>query len=201
MLPHLAGGDDLLVSVPAADAWAFVVTLLSEFSNDIAEATGTWSAALRQNLPSMSAGLVFYHKTHPFSDAVRLAGEQLRKAKNATAGSAASVAFLDLTADGGQSPEGREPLTLKYLQANADRFQRTAGLPNSRRAALLDMARRGAWDDFVDRLADLDSPALWEFAAGRGATPGEARNQLRAHKERLAEVRRALDIAHHWEGK
>lgn len=201
VLPHLAGGDDLLVSVPAADAWVFVMTLLSEFDNNIVQGTATWAPAISKNLPSLSAGLVFHHKTHPFSDVVRVADEQLKKAKNATAGSAASVAFLDLTADGNQPPEDREPLTLRYLQANADRFQRTAELPNSRRATLLDMARRSAWDNFVDRLADLDSPSLWEFAAGRGATPDDARKQLRGNKERLAEVRRALDVARHWEGK
>jgi hypothetical protein len=200
VLPHLAGGDDLLISVPAADAWLFTVTLLSEFGAQIRQATSTWPEAISRHLPSLSAGLVFHHKTAPFSDVVRLAGGQLRAAKNATAGRQATMAFLDLTADGSRPPTGREPLTLRYLQANAERFRRTAALPGSRRATLLDMARRGAWDDFTDRIADLDSPSLREFAAGPGATPEDVRKTLRGDPAKIAEVRRALDVARHWEG-
>ncbi|MGH3283642.1 MAG: Cas10/Cmr2 second palm domain-containing protein [Streptosporangiaceae bacterium] len=198
VLPHLAGGDDLLVSVPAIDAWLFVVTLVSEFGRQVAQATSGWPEAIREHPPSLSAGLVFHHKTAPFFDVMRLADEQLLAAKNATAGRAATVAFLDLTADGSQPPPGREPMTLRYLQDNADRFGRTADLPDSRRATLLDLARREAWEEFTARLTDLPNDPLWEFAAGRGATAGDVRKALHVNGQKLAEVRRALDVARHW---
>lgn len=198
VLPHLAGGDDLLISVPAADAWLFAVTLVAEFGRQVAQATGSWPEQIREHPPSLSAGLVFHHKTAPFFDVVRLASEQLLRAKNATAGRAATVAFLDLTADGGQPPPGREPMTLRYLEGNAGRFGRAADLPESRRATLLDLARHDARDDFIARLTDLPNDPLWEFAAGPGATAADARTALQANDAKLAEVRRALDVARHW---
>lgn len=202
VLPHLAGGDDLLVSVPAPDAWQFVMTLLSEFGRQIDAKTSTWPEEVRVNMPTLSAGLVFHHRTYPFSDIVRLADEQLLTAKKATSGKRPAVAFLDVTADGSEPPPDREPLTLEYLEKNASRLERTADLPNSRRATLLDMARRGATDDFIARLTDLDNPPLWEFAIGADrATAQEARNALRGNPARIAEVRRALDVTRHWEGK
>jgi hypothetical protein len=146
----------------------------------------------------LSAGLVFHHKTAPFFDVMRLAGEQLLMAKNATAGRAATVAFLDLTADGSQPPPGREPVTLRYLEDNADRFGRTAELPDSRRSTLLDLARLDAWEEFIARLTDLPNDPLWEFAAGPRATAGDVRKVLHVDGRKLAEIRRALDVARHW---
>jgi hypothetical protein len=198
VLPHLAGGDDLLISVPAVDAWLFAVTLVSEFGRQVAQATGGWPEGIREHPPSLSAGLIFHHNTAPFFDVVRLAGEQLLTAKNAAAGRAATVAFLDLTADGSQPPPGREPMTLRYLDANAGRFGRTADLPDSRRATLLDLARHDAWEEFIARLTDLPNDPLWEFAAGPGATAADARKALQVNGTKLAEVRRALDVARHW---
>lgn len=205
VLPHLAGGDDLLISVPAADAWAFTVTLLSEFDRLIREATRTWAEELRASPPSLSAGLVFHHRSYPFSDVARLADEQLLKAKRFTSGTEASVAFLDVTADGGQPPPGREPLTLEYLRDNADRLNRTKALPASRRATLLGFARReDSREEFIARLTDLPkNDPLWEFAAGPKAAEEleNVRKTLRGSDEKYAEVRRALDIARHWEGE
>lgn len=198
VLPHLAGGDDLLVSVPAVDAWLFVVTLISEFGRQLAQATSGWPDGIREHPPSLSAGLIFHHKTAPFFDVVRLAGEQLLTAKKATAGRAATVAFLDLTADGSQPPPGRGPMTLRYLDDNADRFQRTADLPDSRRTTLLDLARRDAWEEFTARLTDLPNDPLWQFAAGPGATAEGVRKALQVNRNKLADVRRALDVARHW---
>lgn len=198
VLPHLAGGDDLLISVPAVDAWLFVVALVSEFGRQVAQATKSWPEPIREHPPSLSAGLVFHHKTAPFFDVMRLAGEQLLTAKNATAGRAATVAFLDLTADGSQPPPGREPMTLRYLEDNADRFGRTAELPDSRRATLLDLARLDASEEFIVRLTDLPNDPLWEFAAGPRATAGDVRKVLHVDGSKLAEVRRALDVARHW---
>lgn len=199
VLPHLAGGDDLLISVPAADAWLFTVTMLSEFGRLIREATGSW--AVPGKPPSLSAGLVFHHKSYPFADVVRLADEQLLKAKGFVSGKQASVAFLDVTADGSAPPSGREPLTLPYIKENADLLNSTAKLSQSGRNTLLDLARRGDREGFIARLTDLPNKPLWELAAGPKAELDKVRDALRGSDEKYAEVRRALDIARHWEGK
>lgn len=113
------------------------------------------------------------------------------------------MSFLDLTADGDQPPHGRDPLPLGYLKANADLFQRAHDLPGSRRATLLDLIRQEAWDDFIARLTDLPNPPLWEFATGKagediGAKTVRDALYTKDADAKRAEVRRALDVARHW---
>lgn len=211
VLANLAGGDDLLVSVPAADAWLFVQTLLTAFGEHIDAATRGWPEQVRRWLPSLSAGIVFHHFAAPFSDVVRMAGEQLRAAKNARRGTESAVAFLDLTADGGTRPSGREPLTLTYLTANAGLLERVEQIPASRRETLVALHRQAAEtsaggntdaetpaEELIRRLTDLDNGPLWAAVAGPGAGPDDARQALARHPERLDDLRRLLDLARHW---
>ncbi|MGH3250970.1 MAG: Cas10/Cmr2 second palm domain-containing protein [Trebonia sp.] len=199
VLVNLAGGDDLLVSVPAVDAWLFTKTLPTSFTAllDKATATSDWPREARENIPTLAAGMIFHHLKTPFSDVVRLAAEQLRLAKAKTRGGAA-VAFLDLTADGNQPPPGRAPVTLDYLTVNAGRLQQIADLPPSRRHTLLGLLRDGETQDFIARLTDFDSKPLWELAAGPGADAPAVRGALAASGDKRDELRRALDIARHW---
>jgi hypothetical protein len=198
VLVNLAGGDDLLVSVPAADAWLFTKTLLKAFSTFLNERARTWPLQARETIPTLSAGLVFHHVKSPFSDAVRLAADQLDLAKRKAPGSAA-VAFLDLTADGSQPPEGRRPLELTELDKHAARFQEIANLPSSRRQTLLDLERNDP-EGFIKRLTDFDdNRPLWEIAVGPKADPQTVRDVLGKNEEARQDVRRALDIARHWQ--
>jgi hypothetical protein len=201
VLVHLAGGDDLLVSAPAIDAWLFTKTLLTEFTTLLAHTTSTWPAETRKNIPTLAAGLVFHHVSTPFSDVVRLADEQLLLAKKATSGKEAAVAFVDMTADGSQPPPGRQPVTMAYLDKHAERLQQTAGLPASRRQTLLDLYRNGRTEEFIKRLTDFDNRPLWEIAAGPRAGAPAVRDLLAKSPDALHDVRRALDIARHWHGK
>lgn len=197
VLVNLAGGDDLLVSVPAVDAWLFTRTLLTAFTSLIADKTGAWPTEARENIPTLAAGLVFHHLTTPFSDVVRLAGDQLVLAKSKTRGSAA-VAFLDMTADGSQPPPGRAPVMLAYLEEHDKRLQQIADLPASRRQTLLDLDGQGKTGDFIRRLTDFDNRPLWEIAAGSRADAPTVRDVLGRDENKRHEVRRALDIARHW---
>jgi len=211
VLANLAGGDDLLVSVPAIDAWLFVRTLLEAFGRHIDAATRGWPGPVRDQLPSLSAGLVFHHMTVPFSDVVRLAEEQLKAAKNARRGTEPTVAFLDLTADGGHQPPGREPLTLTYLAGNAGLLERVEQIPKSRRETLVALHRQAVetsasggadaetpGEEFIRRLTDLDNGPLWEAVAGPGADADDARKVLTERPERLNDLRRLLDVARYW---
>jgi hypothetical protein len=210
VLANLAGGDDLLVSVPAIDAWLFVRTLLEAFGQHVDEATRRWPAPVRAELPSLSAGLVFHHAAAPFSDVVRITEDQLKAAKQATRGTQPAVAFLDLTADGGLQPPGRQPVTLAYLTANAGLLEKIEQIPKSRRETLVALHRQAfetsaAGDstetpgqEFIRRLTDLDNAPLWEAAAGPGATAADARTALTGHPEKLNDLRRLLDVARYW---
>lgn len=98
VIAHYVGGDDIVVSVPANDAWAFVTTMCGRFAEAIkAELTTTRVAV---TLPTLSAGMVFHHRSQPLPDVLAKAHDHLTLAKLATRGDGASVSFLDLTADG-----------------------------------------------------------------------------------------------------
>jgi Cas10/Cmr2, second palm domain len=198
VLANLAGGDDLLVSVSAADAWLFTRTLLASFGRLLGEGSQGWPETVRRKRPSLSAGVVFHHKMHPFSDLVRLAGQELRRAKAAGQGEQAMVSFLDLTADGGQPPEYRAPISLGYLDQYAGELERAEEIPPSRRQALLALLRRDAVDDVIRRVTDLDNQPLWDVIAGPGATADMARKKLAEEEGKLSELWQVLDIARHW---
>lgn len=139
VLVHVAGGDDVMVSVPASHAWAFARALADEFTNqcrtvvpDGASSPPLLAAFGDNRLPTLSIGMVFHHLGHPFSDVVEKAEHQLAHAKGATqvldAKSAdqpggprtdqgpsvppATLAFHDLTADG-EMPPLEEPGTAR----------------------------------------------------------------------------------------
>lgn len=108
VLVHLAGGDDLLLSVPAAHAWTFARHLAGSFERactahhahveDLKSAElerestsvpGPVSNPLRlafgaDRPPTLSIGMVFHHSSHPFADVVEKAEAQLGHAKGST---------------------------------------------------------------------------------------------------------------------
>jgi len=212
VLAHLAGGDDLMVSVPAGDAWPFLRLLLGAFQARLA-AAADWPDDIRGRLPSLSAGLVFHHQTAPFADVVRLAKGQLDDAKKATAGRRASAAFLDLTADGGHVPPGRQPLTLADLDSRADLMGQIALIPRSHRQTLVALHRLCAEHDaaggpggraetppeaLARRVADLGYQPLWDAVAGPGAGAQDVRAALASDPGKRDELRRILDLARWW---
>jgi len=211
VLAHVAGGDDLMVSVPARYAWPFVRRLLTAFGERIAAAD--WSAAVRQQLPSMSAGIVFHHKAAPFPDVVRMAGDQLDAAKAGTQGRRPSVAFLDLTADGGCPPASRRPLPMSDLDEDALLLGQIARIPQSHRETLVALQRLPEEQDasgepggraetpaqaLARRVADLGYRPLWEVVAGPAAGPQEVRTTLESGPAARSALRAALDLARWW---
>jgi hypothetical protein len=199
VLANLAGGDDLLVSVPAVDAWQFTRALIKAFGDRIAEAASGWPKDIREKCPSLSAGIVFHHVKDPFSDLVRLVGEQLDAAKKETRGRSASIAFLDLTAEGVTPPGSRQPLPLFALDRMAGNLARIEReIPSSRRARMLELLRQGETDEFIRRLTDFANDPLWEVATGRMTSPDAVRDELQGNPEAVSDLRRALDIARHW---
>jgi hypothetical protein len=124
VVPHVVGGDDILVSLPADRAWTFTLTYLEMFQDLLEGATGPVLRLLpeppaghqRPMPPTASAGIVFAHSTYPMNLVVELAEERLIRAKRATGGAACSIDFVDVTADG---PQGTDDpaLALSVLDA------------------------------------------------------------------------------------
>lgn len=195
VIAHIAGGDDLLVSVPAPEAWQFTRALLTAFSTRMGKAAPGGVPA-----PTLAAGLIFAHRSHPFSDQVRIAETELRAAKRHTRGSAAAVSFWDLTADGSGAPPDRTPVTLDRLTRLAPYLQAAEQkIPANRRQALLALFRQDAAEEAIWRLTDFDdNRPLWEAVAGPGATADQTRKQLASDEAARGELRQLLDIGRHW---
>jgi hypothetical protein len=215
VLAHVAGGDDLVVSVPAGDGWPFACALLAAFGARIAEATAGWPASVRAMTPCLSAGLVFHHRSHPFSDAVSLAKARLTASKRVTRGGAPSVAFLDLTGDGGQAPAGRTALPLDELRGDSSaQLSAVAAAPRSHRETLLALLRQAdegrpsrdrahrrresAAEALARRVVDMGHRPVWEAIAGHGATGDGVRARLEEDGAARAGLRQLLDLARWW---
>lgn len=162
VIPHLVGGDDLLVSVPAHCAWQFLRTYLTSFVNH------TTALARGDLAPSASAGVVIHHNTEPFSLVVDLADELLRKAKSEHAGQTAALAWQSITHDGSALVRDRSSITVDGLQNSWDALDRFATVAASQRQVIARVHREhGDVDAQLRRmrsgdhtLADLAAPFL-----------------------------------------
>ncbi|MFJ4010346.1 Cas10/Cmr2 second palm domain-containing protein [Streptomyces sp. NPDC090026] len=135
LVPHVVGGDDVLVSLPAEQAWRFTLTFLQEFEHRVSEATADTLDTLNRlrtgrgldelEAPTASAGVVFAHASHPLNLLVESAGQRLSEAKRAYGGRRASVQWLDITADGPEAP-AHPPLELSVLRTGDGRETATA---------------------------------------------------------------------------
>lgn len=123
VVPHIVGGDDLVVSIVADRAWPFVIAYLAEFRRRMAAVSGVPPALLGPVPPTASAGVVFAHASFPFRRAMELAAGRMRDAKRQLRGIVPAVAWLDVTRDGEQPPAGRGAWTLDDLLALADALQ------------------------------------------------------------------------------
>ena len=120
VIPHYVGGDDCLVSIPAAAAWVFAAKLAMHFDEarrelltrldaDVAEATANHPGAAettadvraRISALSLGVGMVFANSSHPFSETAAMAHRALDRAKRDASGRSARIGWADLTAESG----------------------------------------------------------------------------------------------------
>ena len=202
VLAHYIGGDDVSVSVPAPFAWRFVTELCRQFQSLLGPALKL--PELRE-VPTLSAGMVFHHRSQPISDVVRLADRELRRAKDAVCGREAAVSFLDLTADGGEAAGDRVWTVAELGSADSDLVE-VAGVPAAQRQQLLTLLRQCADPTFpadtvgetppqalTRRVAVMDIPVLRRITA---ALDRDAPDLSTAAAR--ARLRRYLDIARWW---
>ncbi len=137
VIPHLVGGDDLLVSVPAHGAWDFVRAYLTEFSSRVS------SLAQGDLVPSASAAVVFHQVKEPFSVVADLAHDLLKAAKREHLGRRAALCWQSITHDGSARVRDRRSITLDGLEGSWDALARFAGVAKSQRHVLARMVREG----------------------------------------------------------
>mgnify|MGYP000980674960 CR=1 FL=1 len=122
VVPHINGGDDVLISVTAPRAWQFIRSFLSELEkpfDDIEKECG--------HPVSMSAGIVICKAEYPFSTQVELAESLMRRAKKAVHGEGWSFAWLDVTHDGINTDE-HQPWLLDDLTKRTDALDHLRGV-------------------------------------------------------------------------
>ncbi|MFC8797287.1 hypothetical protein ACFT2C_06115 [Promicromonospora sp. NPDC057138] len=153
VVPHVIGGDDVVVTLPADQAWRFTTEFLSRFDRAIKESVGpvVEKLAMRRRaagdmspvvMPSVSAGIVFAHYAQPFGLVMEAAERQLKQAKRGRKGARAAISWLDVTTDGYEHP-GRSPVDLATLReddvpsAAARGLDRLSGTTSSHRAQLV----------------------------------------------------------------
>jgi hypothetical protein len=177
VIPHIVGGDDLVVSVVADRAWRFTVSYLDAFRAHARGIRGAGDAS-GAALPSASAGLVFAHMKFPFRRAAELAAGRLRAAKQQFHGTSPAVAWLDVTRDGEQPPPSLRAWALDDLLELEDALAalRTQVEPSGR-AVLERLVDPGRPAVSLARLREharrLDRGAVVEpFLAGLNPGPG-----------------------------
>ena len=167
VIPHVIGGDDLLVSVVADRAWQFVTIYLQAFSRLLAE-----DQTLRDLVGTdggqvgASAGVVFTHHAFPFRRAVELADEAMDAAKRAHGGRQPAVSWLDVTAEGEQPPPSRAAWTVRDLLRDDEAIRALREVPPAGRAMLqrlvdtddeeVSSARLRAYARRLDRVAVVE---------------------------------------------
>lgn len=150
---HFGGGDDLLVSVAAPQAWDFVMVLASSFERELATRLKSYTADLQRiglsaGSVSLGIGMVFAHTAHPFADARSSAFDAMKQAKALVGGAEAAVSWLDLTAE--HELPARRRVTLATLLNERRTGSPVAALERSARASLAEILR-----DFADPAPEL----------------------------------------------
>ncbi|MQS06741.1 Cas10/Cmr2 second palm domain-containing protein [Streptomyces alkaliphilus] len=175
VVPHVVGGDDVLVTLPADRGWRFVRRYLECFG-ELTEKTRHPLTRVPE-LPrlSASAGITFAHHKIPFNLAVEAAEQRLRAAKSLVRGRQASVGFVDITRDGSLD-RAADPIRLADLEAAAKDLTTLARRPAAFRNTLAGLWREGDADGLravrttARRLNQEDAVAPF-LPAATGAVP------------------------------
>lgn len=189
VIPHVLGGDDVLVSVPASLGWTFTMRFLESFQDEARKVVDEHAPELADRAPTASAGVVFAATSHPFSRCVALADDLLDRAKAVSRGDASTVLWIDVTADGEEAVLDRRPWTLAHLEHHAGALSALADpteLPRSARSSLAE-----ALADPVPRVALARASVLQRRLSINGVDPFLADGDPGV-------LREAIDIARWW---
>lgn len=132
VIPHLVGGDDVLLSVPAHRGWKFATNFQRRFTERLAAEV---AEPLREAVPTASIGLVFHHRTVPFFVFTELSEALLGRAKHEHRGAKPAVAWQEITQDGAD-PVARPSILRADLEQYWPALQELAELPQSTRQRL-----------------------------------------------------------------
>lgn len=116
-LCHYIGGDDILASVVADEAWRFAAVMIEKFEglkeeyHKILDSVddGNFSSGARRRIVdhigeiSLGVGIVFSHFSYPFYECRHKAEAALSYAKQVSKGEVSAICWMDMTEGGGES--------------------------------------------------------------------------------------------------
>jgi hypothetical protein len=194
VLPHVLGGDDILVTVPADHGWLFTRTFLRGFNDRVAVALQQLREAEGDRVPhdlpvpTASAAIVIAHQSHPFHSAVELAEQLLRKAKVEGKGRASAIAWLDVTRRGDDAGKAFQPILCDTLEQWSDAVEGMSGLSTAARHNL---------EEILGGPNERDAKVqAREFARKKKIVDTVFRTDLGISE--VDEIARVLDIARWW---
>lgn len=162
-IPHLIGGDDILLSVPASSGWQVTRHMIREFPEAFKRALGSQRPEFdfaKITMPSLSAGLVFHRYDQPISEVIPLAGEILsRQAKRLFKGRAAAVAWADTSFDGVTGGAERLPVRFDWLVGEGEKLvSAVAAFSTSKRYTLRELAYPAvvSWREDATQLSESE---------------------------------------------
>lgn len=196
VVPHVVGGDDVLVSVPAKWAWPFVLAFLNGFEVKAGEVFGP------DRCPSAGVGMVFARHNVPFIDVMENAEELLAEAKRHTQGKTSAVAWSDMTVDG-PFIQKRSPRSLEYLKTMLELqaeipspIMCVESITETGKASLVEVANRGLRDAPADAakrarlsIVDMCRRNEWNIDAFKTGPDDELDLEL---------LRDVIDISRRW---
>lgn len=141
VIPHVVGGDDLVVSVVASQAWPFLLTYLAAFSEELGQHTKGWSLPADVAPPTVSAGVVFSHASQPLSDCIELAETAMRRAKVLDGPAVHCLDLVQETPESVNDPR-TQSRTKVWLDGASSDIDLLAARPQSMRKTLQAHARR-----------------------------------------------------------
>ncbi|MCL3836881.1 Cas10/Cmr2 second palm domain-containing protein [Aeromicrobium duanguangcaii] len=196
IIRHLAGGDDLLLSVEARSAWAFTQAYLGAFAGHWRTARGDsrFPGIDVAQLPTSSAAIVFHHYSHPFAEALALATELLKHAKKTHRGRTAAIGFSRVSSDGDAvTGDERPPAELAWLTAHGDALTSVATYPQAQRKML--RATLASTEPPETRRAALRKATEHGL---RDLTALSSSTQPLSHDDELEAVAWVLDLTEWW---
>ncbi len=169
-IPHILGGDDIFVSVPATRVWDFLPLFLRRMKK------GFETKGLKP-MPSVSAGVVICHAAFPIGDQAEISEALMRQAKKHVAGDGWSFNWIDITAEGPQPLRERSPWLLREFEDRREALESLRDLPNSARSSLRTVLRQPgnrnlALKHFMERSPEVDRVVSRLFPSA-GGTPGK----------------------------
>ena len=141
LVPHIMGGDDLLIRLPAERCWRFLDRFMTSLAQDPP------GSGVEGDHMTMSAGMVICKAEVPFGDQISISERLLKDAKRSVMGKGWSFAWLDLTHDG---PDGyRKPWSLDQLHGQCAALQHLGGMSANSVTSLV--AAIGGCDEAIAR--------------------------------------------------